>query len=91
MKATIAALALVAGCHAVPAAAQQRCYDAVQAIEYLNSKGYDISFGDASGEWKFFMVEDGMGGWVMFALKDDKMCPIASGNFGVHSPKPPNA
>ena len=75
---------------AAPVVAQE-CIAALPAISTLAENGFSITFGDTSGEWALFMAEDGKGGWVVFALKDDILCPVASGVNGIHTPMPPNA
>ena len=69
----------------------QECMDANKALEAMSSNGYEITFGDKSGEWSVFMAEDGNGRWVLFAVKDDALCPIAAGSNGTHAPVKPNA
>lgn len=69
----------------------QECIAALPEISTLAENGFTITFGDTSGEWAMFMAEDGKGGWVVFELKDDILCPVASGVNGIHTPMPPNA
>lgn len=79
--------ASVAACS--PAYAALTCFEAVQAAKDLAGAGYNITFGDASGEVVFFLLEK-EDGWIMVMLKDGAMCPIAGGVLGVHSTLPPN-
>ena len=83
-----AAIALMLSAASV--AAQDECYQAEPALESMAENGYTITFGDTSGDWAIFMTENGKGGWAMFALRGDTLCPIAGGEFGIHTPLPPN-
>lgn len=82
--------AAVAAMIATPAMSkQQECYPAEPSLEAMTENGYSITFGDTS-QTPFFMAEDGEGGWVMFALVGDALCPIVGGSSGIHTPLPPN-
>lgn len=91
MKYSIAALALVASCHASPVTAQTpKCFQAEGAIKNMESHGFAITFGDTSDDPATFLAEDGNGNWVVFLISGDVLCPIAGGSAGFHKPKPPN-
>lgn len=88
MKSAITAAALTI---TATTALAQECRPAAPALENMAANGYTITFGDASGAVAKFIAENGKGGWVLFVLKDDTLCAITGGEFGVHAPPKPNA
>lgn len=88
MKLAITAAALTIA--AAPALAQE-CMPAAPALENMAANGYTVTFGDTSGAVAKFLAENGKGGWVLFILKDETLCAITGGEFGVHAPTKPNA
>lgn len=82
-----AALAVMASCS--PALAQE-CIPADEAYEAMIQNGYTVTFWDSSGEWIMLMAEDGKGGWVMFAVQGNVLCPLVGGSEGTHEPPKPN-
>ena len=84
-----ACIAALASCGA-PAFAQS-CYPAEPALEVIVKNGYTVTMTDVSGMVEFFIAEDGKGGWVVFAIQGELLCPIVGGSGGVRMPLPPNA
>lgn len=82
-------IATLSSCGA-PAFAQS-CYPAGQALEVMTENGYTVTMTDVSGMVEFFIAEDGRGGWVVFAIQGELLCPIVGGSGGVRTPLPPNA
>lgn len=87
----LAVAASLSTCAAPVLSQEMECLPAEESINNMAAHGFTITFGDTSGEWALFMAEDGKGRWVMFAMQGDTLCPIAGGEFGIHSPLPPNA
>lgn len=82
----LAALALVASCS--PALAE--CFPVADAIANMHANGYDITYGDTTGQYPLFIAEDGKGGWVVFAIVGETLCPVIGGSGGVPVMREPN-
>ena len=84
----LAALVAVSSCS--PAFAQS-CFPLADALANMQANGYYPTYQDESGEYKFYIAEDGKGGWVVFAVIGTSLCPIIGGSGGVPVPRKPNA
>lgn len=85
----VIALAAITSC-AAPAYAQD-CFPAADAIKNMNGNGYEVTFGGMANGLPVFIAEDGKGGWVLFVVNQDRLCPLMGGDNAAHFKMKPRA
>lgn len=81
-------LALVASC-AAPAYAEE-CFPVADALANMTANGYQVSFKGDTEKYSFYVAQNKDGGWVMFAIVGNTLCPMIGGTGSVNTPLPPN-
>ena len=70
--------------------ASAECYPIADAMANMTANGYAVTYGDKTGQYPLFIAEDGKGGWVVFAIVGETLCPVIGGSGGVPVMREPN-